>query len=83
MFLCLFERTNMICHGPTILHFPETIAFCIPHDFAQSSISDIFNIDIMFIPDPVAGVVFSLYKIFPFSSPLICRGLSESNGLSQ
>lgn len=43
MFLYLFERTNMICHGPTILHFPETIAFCIPHDFAHSSISDMFQ----------------------------------------
>ncbi|XP_042011388.1 serine/arginine-rich splicing factor RS41-like isoform X1 [Salvia splendens] len=57
MFLFVRKRTNMICHGPTILHFPPLpFAFLMTLPSLQFPTS--FNINSMLIPDAVAGFAF-------------------------
>lgn len=62
MFFCLFKRTNMLCDGPTILHFPKTIVFAFLLSLLSIQFPTCSQIYIKFISDPMAGVVFSPYR---------------------
>lgn len=73
MFLCLFKRTNMLYDGPTILQFPETITFAFLLSLLSIQFPTCSNIDIKFISDPVAGVVFPPYR-FSIPPPFDLQG---------
>ncbi|XP_022873220.1 serine/arginine-rich splicing factor RS40-like isoform X2 [Olea europaea var. sylvestris] len=58
MFFCLFKRTNMLCDGPTILHFPKTIVFAFLLSLLSIQFPTCSQIYIKFISDPMAGFAF-------------------------
>lgn len=81
-YMCVSVRMNQyICYDPTIALFPEIIAFFIPHDFAQSSISDMFqhryHVHIRSIVRCCVFFTISNGLFFFRCIPLVCRGFES------